>query len=110
MDLRKVLRAFVLVVMATSSALSSPFPGPLGVPFNKGLQSTPRSGLMHTLQTLLSRQPEITPPETREPEVRHRERGESSGAHKRGGLGRCIHNCLHSGGGLNFIQCKTMCY
>nr|6EFE_A Chain A, Kappa-conotoxin vil14a [Conus villepinii] len=27
-----------------------------------------------------------------------------------GGLGRCIYNCMNSGGGLSFIQCKTMCY
>nr|P0C6S2.1 RecName: Full=Conotoxin as14a; AltName: Full=Conotoxin AsXIVA [Conus cancellatus] len=27
-----------------------------------------------------------------------------------GGVGRCIYNCMNSGGGLNFIQCKTMCY
>ena len=25
------------------------------------------------------------------------------------GLGRCIHTCLKARGGMNFIQCKSMC-
>lgn len=33
----------------------------------------------------------------------------AAGKEKRAGLGRCIHNCMHSGGGLNFMQCKIMC-
>uniref|UniRef100_A0A0K8TUQ0 Conopeptide n=1 Tax=Conus lenavati TaxID=1519839 RepID=A0A0K8TUQ0_CONLV len=35
---------------------------------------------------------------------------ETSVGQKRGGMGQCIHDCMNSGGGLSFIQCKTMCY
>nr|P0DN60.1 RecName: Full=Teretoxin Tan14.1; Flags: Precursor [Terebra anilis] len=110
LEAQMTLRMFVLVAMAsTVHVLSSSFSEDLGtVPLSKVFRSETRFTLIQSLRALLSRQLEA---EVHQPEIGHPGFSDetSSRTGKRGGLGRCIHNCMNSRGGLNFIQCKTMC-
>lgn len=109
-NMQRLARTVFLVALVLSSAVSAPLSTEekdyedLTQPIAAWTSDHTHDVLLRALETLLSRH---FLSRDRTSSTARLEAGSS--AQKRG-LGRCIYDCMHSGGGLNFIQCKTMCY